>query len=51
LGAAAVILESSLGTVDLSVRAQLEEIERGFFDRVETSIEGGPAAGAVVRDA
>jgi len=36
-----VILESSLGTVDLSVRAQLEEIERAFFDRVEPSGQSG----------
>jgi flagellar assembly protein FliH len=35
------VLESSLGTADLSVPAQLEEIERGFFDRVETRREGG----------
>lgn len=30
-----VVLESSLGTVDLGLEAQLQEIERGFFDRVE----------------
>ncbi|MGA7521643.1 MAG: FliH/SctL family protein [Acidobacteriaceae bacterium] len=42
----AVVLESSLGTVDLSVRAQLDEIERGFFDRVETRSEGGPVESA-----
>jgi flagellar assembly protein FliH len=35
----AAVLESSLGSADLSVRAQLEEIERGFFDRVETRSE------------
>jgi flagellar assembly protein FliH len=34
------VLESSLGTADLSVQAQLEEIERGFFDRIETRGEG-----------
>jgi len=34
-----VMLESSLGEVDLSVRAQLQEIERGFFDRVESGSE------------
>jgi flagellar assembly protein FliH len=28
-------LESSLGTVNLGIRAQLEEIERGFFDLLE----------------
>ncbi len=27
------VLETELGSVDLGVRAQLEEIERGFFDR------------------
>jgi len=27
------VIESSLGTVDLGVRSQLGEIERGFFDR------------------
>jgi flagellar biosynthesis/type III secretory pathway protein FliH len=43
-----VVLESSLGSVDLSVRAQLEEIARGFFDRVETRSEGErlPESGA-----
>lgn len=32
LQGAEAILEASLGTVDLGVRAQLGEIERGFFD-------------------
>jgi hypothetical protein len=27
-------METELGSVDLGVRAQLGEIERGFFDRV-----------------
>jgi flagellar assembly protein FliH len=27
------VLETGLGTVDLGIRAQLAEIERGFFDR------------------
>ena len=27
-------IESKAGTVDLGVRAQLGEIERGFFDRI-----------------
>jgi flagellar biosynthesis/type III secretory pathway protein FliH len=27
-------IESQAGTVDLGVRAQLAEIERGFFDRI-----------------
>jgi flagellar assembly protein FliH len=29
------IIETSLGTVDLGIRAQLAEIERGFFDRAD----------------
>lgn len=37
------VLESSLGKVDLSVGAQLEEIEKGFFDRIETRKEGDRA--------
>jgi flagellar assembly protein FliH len=32
LQGAEAVLEASLGTVDLGVRAQLAEIERGFFD-------------------
>lgn len=45
----AAILESSHGTVDLSIRAQLEEIERGFFDRNESRSEGdhAPEAGRI----
>ncbi|HEY1810228.1 MAG TPA: FliH/SctL family protein [Acidobacteriaceae bacterium] len=39
LSGCAVALESSLGTVDLSTRAQLDEIERGFFDRSQDSSE------------
>jgi flagellar assembly protein FliH len=27
------MIETELGTVDLGIRAQLGEIERGFFDR------------------
>jgi flagellar assembly protein FliH len=34
LEAGEVVLETNLGTVDLAVRAQLEEIERGFFGQV-----------------
>ena len=30
------IIESKLGTVDLGIRSQLGEIERGFFDRART---------------
>jgi flagellar assembly protein FliH len=29
------VLETGLGTVDLGVRAQIAEIERGFFDLLE----------------
>lgn len=43
LAAGAATLECSLGTVDLSVRAQLDEIERGFFDRVEMQSPGDAA--------
>jgi flagellar assembly protein FliH len=35
------VIETELGTVDLGIRAQLGEIERGFFDRA-----GGHQAGA-----
>lgn len=37
------VIESNVGTVDLGVRSQLGEIERGFFDRAgpATSIQGG----------
>ena len=31
------VIESELGTVDLGLRAQLAEIERGFFDRLDDS--------------
>lgn len=34
------VLESGLGKVDLSVSAQLEQIEKGFFDRIETRTGG-----------
>jgi len=34
-------LEARLGTVDLGVRAQLAEIERGFFDLLEVRREAG----------
>ena len=36
------ILETSLGSVDLGIRSQLGEIERGFFDRAGTA-SSGPA--------
>jgi flagellar assembly protein FliH len=38
------VIETGLGSVDLGIRAQLGEIERGFFDRV-----GGPRAEPAVR--
>jgi flagellar assembly protein FliH len=34
------VIESKAGTVDLGVRSQLAEIERGFFDRAGTSHAG-----------
>jgi flagellar assembly protein FliH len=34
-------IETELGTVDMGIRAQLGEIERGFFDRA-----GGRGAGS-----
>jgi flagellar assembly protein FliH len=41
------VLEAGLGTVDLGVRAQIAEIERGFFDLLEVRREtrAGDAAG------
>ena len=35
MGATEAQLETTLGRVDLGVRAQIEEIERGFFDLLE----------------
>ena len=42
------VIESKAGTVDLGIRAQLGEIERGFFDRAGTANAPAPppAAGA-----
>ncbi|MGA3130865.1 MAG: FliH/SctL family protein [Terracidiphilus sp.] len=42
------VIESKVGTVDLGIRAQLSEIERGFFDRAGTAhaSTSQPAAGA-----
>ncbi len=37
------VIESKLGSVDLGVRAQLAEIERGFFDRVGGVASSAPA--------
>jgi flagellar assembly protein FliH len=33
------VLETNLGTVDLGIRSQLEEIERGFFDLLDVRKE------------
>jgi flagellar assembly protein FliH len=35
LGPGDCILETRLGTVELGVRAQMEEIEKGFFDLLQ----------------
>jgi hypothetical protein len=40
------VIETELGSVDLGIRAQLGEIERGFFDRA-----GGSRAGTSGEDA
>jgi flagellar assembly protein FliH len=39
LAASEAVLEAGLGTVDLGVRAQIAEIERGFFDLLEVRRE------------
>ncbi len=36
------VLESQMGTIELSVDAQLEEIERGFFDLLEQRLSAQP---------
>jgi flagellar assembly protein FliH len=40
------VLEAGLGSVDLGVRAQLAEIERGFFDLLEVRRETGAGEAA-----
>ena len=40
------VIETELGSVDLGIRAQLGEIERGFFDRA-----GGSRTGSSISDA
>lgn len=40
------VIETELGSVDLGIRAQLGEIERGFFDRAGGSSSGGPRSEA-----
>ena len=47
-------IASKVGTVDLGVRSQLKEIERGFFDRAGTAPRGAgatPSEGAAAPDA
>ena len=39
------MIETELGSVDLGIRAQLGEIERGFFDRAGGSIAENPKIG------
>jgi flagellar assembly protein FliH len=38
------VIETEMGTVDLGIRAQLGEIERGFFDRAGSSISSSSKA-------
>jgi flagellar assembly protein FliH len=38
-------LETQLGSVDLGIRAQLGEIERGFFDRARAKNSSADDAG------
>jgi flagellar assembly protein FliH len=38
------VIETKLGSVDLGIRAQLAEIERGFFDRVGEVAPAAPAS-------
>jgi flagellar assembly protein FliH len=40
------VIETELGSVDLGIRAQLGEIERGFFDRAGSSRGASPAGDA-----
>jgi flagellar assembly protein FliH len=39
------VIETGLGSVDLGIRAQLSEIERGFFDRAGGSQRSSPKTG------
>ncbi|HEX4007607.1 MAG TPA: FliH/SctL family protein [Acidobacteriaceae bacterium] len=50
LGAAEAVLEAGLGTVDLGVRGQIAEIERGFFDLLEARREPGRSSGSGKKD-
>jgi flagellar assembly protein FliH len=49
LQAGDAVLEAQTGSVDLGVRAQLEEIERGFFDLLESreGVRGAVASGSI----
>ena len=52
LSAGECLLATELGTIELGVRAQLEEIEKGFFDLLdhrpaEASVNSAPARGEV----
>jgi flagellar assembly protein FliH len=40
------VLETELGSVDLGIRAQLGEIERGFFDRAGSTMPTGESSSA-----
>ena len=42
-------IETALGSVDLGIRSQLGEIERGFFDRAGTERSPTPASAVEVR--
>jgi flagellar assembly protein FliH len=45
------VLEASLGAADLSIRAQMSEIERSFFDAQDTTVRSGsPDAGTADRE-
>ncbi len=45
------VIESKAGTVDLGIRSQLAEIERGFFDRAGASRSGEASSHAHANDA
>lgn len=44
-------IETNLGSVDLGIRSQLGEIERGFFDRAGGATQGAPVAASAVATA
>jgi flagellar assembly protein FliH len=43
------VIETALGSVDLGIRSQLGEIERGFFDRAHRTGSGAAANGEATR--